>query len=272
MKRRTFIQTLILSSGYISLNPGNLYGREMKRNDFMISMIYNNIGSSVNLKSAWGLSVWIETEKTALMFDTGGDTSIIWKNIVSSNLDINKLSKIVISHEHWDHRNGLEVILEKTSYKPDIFIIESDYSLFNKEFPNAKIKSLKEPTQIDENIWTTGELVGNYGDNSIAEHSIILTQKNSVVLLTGCSHSGIVEMVKRTKQLFPDKKIELVAGGFHLGRKSEEEIVKISDDLKKLNIRKIAPSHCTGDKAIDHFRNNWGEKFIDLNLGDNFKI
>jgi 7,8-dihydropterin-6-yl-methyl-4-(beta-D-ribofuranosyl)aminobenzene 5'-phosphate synthase len=272
MERRAFNRTLVFSSGFILINPSSLISANLDKKAIKISMIYNNIGSNIKLKSAWGLSIWIETEETSLLFDTGGDSSVLRKNINSLNFDISKLSSIFISHKHWDHLNGLNAILEKTSNSPNIYIVESDYTLVKEKFPKAKIINIKEPKQIDKNIWTTGELKGIHRDDEIFEHSLIFTQNDSIILLTGCSHSGIVEMVEKTRQIFPHKKIELVAGGFHLGKKSKEEIIKISANLKELNVQKIAPSHCTGDGALEYFKKDWTDNFIDLNLGDNFMV
>jgi len=90
-------------------------------------MLYNNVGSSPGLVSKWGVSIWIEEKETAVLFDTGGDPSTLWDNMVNSKVDIKKLSKIVISHNHWDHVNGLPILLEKSNYRTDVFVPNLDY-------------------------------------------------------------------------------------------------------------------------------------------------
>ena len=272
MERRLFIQTLILGSGYVLVSSKGLKGAQLDENSVKISMIYNNTGKSSTFKSAWGLSVWIEKYNTATLFDTGGDPSILWENISHTDLDINKLSNIVISHNHWDHKNGLGLILEKTLNKPDVYIVENDFKEYSEKFPEAKLKSVSGVMQIDKDTWTTGPLKALLPGGELYEQSVVLTQKKSMVLLTGCSHSGIVDMVKTVKKTFPDKELKLVAGGFHLMSKPDSEIMKISTELKDLNVVKIAPSHCTGDNAINYFRKDWGDKFIDFNIGDELTI
>lgn len=237
-----------------------------------IFMIYNNSGKSTTFNSAWGLSVWIEKNNSATLFDTGGDASILWKNINHSGLEIEKLSHIVISHNHWDHKNGLSLILEKTFNKPIVYVVENDFNEYSDKYPNANIQSVSGTLQIDNDLWTTGQLPASYSGKELYEQYLILTQKDTMVLLTGCSHSGIVDMVKTIKKSFPDKKVELVAGGFHLIRKQKDEIITISNELKALNVDKIAPSHCTGDTAISVFKNNWGDKLVALNIGDILEI
>ena len=235
-------------------------------------MIYNNTGESTTLKSAWGLSVWVERNNIATLYDTGGDASIIWENISHSDLDIRKLSNIVISHNHWDHKKGLDIILEKTFNKPVVYVVENDFKEYSEKFPQAKIRGVSGPMTIDTDIWTTGKLPASYKGGVLYEQSLVLSQKDTVVLLTGCSHSGIIDMIKTVKGTFPGKKVELVAGGFHLIQKSDTEIMEISNELKDLYVDKIAPSHCTGKKAINLFKAEWGERFVDFNIGNGLTV
>jgi 7,8-dihydropterin-6-yl-methyl-4-(beta-D-ribofuranosyl)aminobenzene 5'-phosphate synthase len=93
-----------------------------------------------------------------------------------------------------------------------------------------------------------------------------------MVLLTGCSHPGIVKIIETAKRIHPEKRLLLVAGGFHLALKRTARIRKISEQLRQLGVEKIAPSHCTGNAAIKTFRDEWGASFVDLNIGDTFEV
>lgn len=268
MKRKTFIQSLLFSSGGIFVLPTHLNGMKLIAESTTIHMIYNNTGRSQHLKTAWGLSVWIETKNGAILFDTGGKGSILMENIQNLDIDITRLNAVVISHRHWDHKNGLKTVLEKTNYKPAVFVVENDLDEFRKNFPEANIMNVKEPTEIDTGCWSTGQLNQSASGDGIDEQSLILVQNDATVVLTGCSHPGIVNIVKETRKIFPSKSIELVAGGFHLLQKKEHEIKQIAEELFALDVNRIAPSHCTGDKAIEYFRKTWGNRFIDFNIGD----
>jgi 7,8-dihydropterin-6-yl-methyl-4-(beta-D-ribofuranosyl)aminobenzene 5'-phosphate synthase len=101
---------------------------------------------------------------------------------------------------------------------------------------------------------------------------LIISSDKNLFIVTGCSHPGIVNIVKRAMEIKPESSIEIVTGGFHLLRHSKAEVKNISDELKKLGVKKIAPSHCTGDEAINIFRKEWGADFVNLNLGDTFEI
>jgi 7,8-dihydropterin-6-yl-methyl-4-(beta-D-ribofuranosyl)aminobenzene 5'-phosphate synthase len=224
MERRIFIQSMILSSGYVLLDVNRLKRFNFNKDAVRLVMIYNNMGNASSLKDAWGLSIWIEKENSAILFDTGGDASILWQNILDTDIDIRKIKKIVISHNHWDHKNGLRLILEKTFYQPDVYIPEHDLAEYRIEYPEAKLTGISQARQIEDGTWSTGQLKGSIRGYEIYEQSLILVQDNSFYLLTGCSHPGIVNIVRAATEIFPDKDIALVAGGFHLIDKSEKEI------------------------------------------------
>jgi 7,8-dihydropterin-6-yl-methyl-4-(beta-D-ribofuranosyl)aminobenzene 5'-phosphate synthase len=272
MKRRTFIKTLILSSGAFWFNASNILATTPVENSIKILMIYNNIGSSNDLVNDWGLSLWVEDNNTAVMFDTGADPTILWGNIETSGVDLQKLSKIVISHNHWDHINGLPIILEKSAKKTNIFVPNVDRENFKSTTPNATITGVTQPVQITKNIWSTGQLMGLFREKPIYEQSIIITQNNASFLFTGCSHPGIIKIVETTKELFPNNNLKLVGGGFHLINSSEDDIRTISKRLKQLHVSYLAPSHCSGELALNIFKDEWGAHFINLNNGDNMNL
>ena len=268
MERRTFLKKLLFSSGALLVGSDHLFASTTHDQTLKLLMIYNNIGEMDGYVNQWGLSLWIENKKTAVIFDTGGDSSTLWSNIENSGVDIRKLSKIVISHNHWDHTGGLPFILEKTNYKPEVLIPEFDLEEIRSNNPKAKCTGIKSPRRINETLWSTGQLKGSTSNGIIHEQSLIITHNDSILLFTGCSHPGIVDIVEKTKKIHPNKKIDLVGGGFHLLQSSEEVIQNYSDKLKILQVKRLAPSHCTGTLALDIFKDQWGEKFIDLNNGN----
>ena len=86
------------------------------------------------------------------------------------------------------------------------------------------------------------------------------------ILITGCAHPGIVEMVKVTVGIVGEP-MYLVLGGFHLLEKKTTEVRAITAKLKQLGVKQIGPCHCTGDRAITIFAEVFGESFIDVKTG-----
>jgi len=82
---------------------------------------------------------------------------------------------------------------------------------------------------------------------------LIIETAEGLVILTGCAHPGVVEVVWVTKKQHGEP-VRLLLGGLHLLRESERRILQIITELKALGARHVAPSHCTGDRAMALFR------------------
>lgn len=92
-----------------------------------------------------------------------------------------------------------------------------------------------------------------------------------LVLITGCSHPGIVAIATKAKQEM-NRNIYLICGGMHLSRSSEDEVKGIINELRKLGVEQVAPCHCTGDKAIAMFKDAFGKAFIPMGVGQLLRI
>jgi 7,8-dihydropterin-6-yl-methyl-4-(beta-D-ribofuranosyl)aminobenzene 5'-phosphate synthase len=99
----------------------------------------------------------------------------------------------------------------------------------------------------------------------------VMNTNKGLVVMTGCSHPGIVRMLKEIKETF-NKDIYMVFGGFHLMQKSEEEMDEIISDFKTLGVVKCGATHCTGDKQIEMFKEAFGEDYFELGVGNKITI
>jgi len=183
------------------------------------------------------------------------------------NVDISKIDVVVISHNHWDHTGGLKSVLDVKSnlkvYMP-FSTSSADKDLISGT--GATVVTEKEPKEILSGFYLTGEM----GDD-IKEQSLILDTPKGLIVITGCSHPGIVNILKEAKKIV-NKKIHLVFGGFHLHRHSEKDINKIIDEFRLLGVEQCGCSHCTGDEAIKLFSETYAENFIKLGTGKIIQI
>jgi 7,8-dihydropterin-6-yl-methyl-4-(beta-D-ribofuranosyl)aminobenzene 5'-phosphate synthase len=172
------------------------------------------------------------------------------------------ISAIFLSHEHDDHTGGLKALLQRHS-QVTVYLLAS----FPNSIPRsilaqgAQVKSLREPAKLLDQVYTTGEM-----DNTIREQSLVLDTPRGLVILTGCAHPGIVEIVSRVKTWL-GKEIYLVMGGFHLEGQTAGELQRVGTALRDLGVQKIAPSHCTGEAASKVFRRMWGQDFLESGVG-----
>ena len=240
----------------------SLEEKKKEASEITLISIYDNYQINPELKTAWGFGLVIETPFEKILFDTGSDSSVLLFNMKKLGIDPKSIDKVVISHIHGDHLGGLEGFLEENN-KVTVFIPNS--------FPDSirnMIKSYKadfvnvsDSIKISDFIFSTGELYG-----PPEEQSLVINSKKGLIVITGCAHPGIVNVVKKAKEMFPEKNIYLVLGGFHHPPK------KVVYELKKLKVEKVAPSHCSGDLIIEAFKEEYKENFIKNGVGRIIKI
>jgi 7,8-dihydropterin-6-yl-methyl-4-(beta-D-ribofuranosyl)aminobenzene 5'-phosphate synthase len=226
-----------------------------------ITVIYDNNSYDKRLKSDWGFSALVDFDDHILLFDTGGDGQILMENMRILGIDPISIESVVLSHAHGDHTSGLNALLEMGS-RPTVYLLPS--------FPAAFKHQLELVTQVEEaqngkfisaGFFSTGEIHG-----ITPEQALVIKTETGLVIITGCAHPGIVEIIEVVRDMFPDP-VLLAMGGFHLGSKSTAEIHEIISNFRRLEVQQVAPCHCTGDKAIDLFAAEYGENFIQVGVG-----
>jgi 7,8-dihydropterin-6-yl-methyl-4-(beta-D-ribofuranosyl)aminobenzene 5'-phosphate synthase len=232
-------------------------------NPVTIKVVYDNYVKSDGLKADWGYSIMIEGLDKYILFDTGANPDIFESNFKKMGIGAEKIDYLILSHEHGDHTDGIPAFVK---LKKDIpVIIPFSFSdNFKKKMVAFGLEPLlvKEPVKICTNLYSSGEFSG-----PIPEQALVLNTKQGLVVMTGCSHPGITEMLKEIKSTF-NKNIYMVFGGFHLLQKSDNEMKKIIDDMKALGVVKCGATHCTGAKQTEMIKAAFGKNFIELGVGN----
>jgi len=234
--------------------------------------------ASKKFKAEHGLSFYIEHDDMAILFDTGHSDNFL-KNAELLEINIKRIQNVVLSHGHWDHGNGLEYLKGKNLIcHPYAFIKryrKSDheyiglnlcYKELNKKF---KLINTRKPYFISENMIFLGEIPrlnafeakitpfvdDHHADDFIPDDSALaIIQNNELIIITGCSHSGICNIIEYAKKVSKIKKVKAVIGGFHLQEVDEQTLQTVAY-FKKQKIKHIYPSHCTGLPALAAFYN-----------------
>lgn len=212
----------------------------------------------------WGVSFIINDDT---LFDVFGKPSIFRRQLNKLSIDIAKIRNIVLSHDDWDHVSGLWYILERN--RDVVVYICQNFSQDIKDkikSYNVKIVEVKDFAEISRSIYSTGEMNGISDERSIYEQSLIVRSPKGIVLMTGCAHQGIANIVEKTIAKFGDK-IYLLIGGMHLKDLSVREVDEVIIKLKSYNIRNIAPMHCTGRHATSEMKKAFGDNFIPIKQG-----
>ncbi len=231
------------------------------------TILYDNYLHKEGTKPDWGFSCLVEGTEKTILFDTGTHPEILMHNIGQLEVDLKDVDQIVISHEHYDHTGGLNEVLEKNHEVSVYLPVSFPYEFVrNVETKKAEVISVDEPVEICQNVYSIGEM----GDQ-IKEQALILNTEKGLIIVTGCSHQGIVAILKRAKELF-ERPIHLVFGGFHLGAKSNAELEEIIRNFKEIGVEKCGATHCTGDGAIEMFKKAFGENYMPMGTGRIFEI
>jgi 7,8-dihydropterin-6-yl-methyl-4-(beta-D-ribofuranosyl)aminobenzene 5'-phosphate synthase len=239
---------------------------EGKTEAVMITVVYDNIAYDPRLGTAWGFACLIETGEKTILFDTGGDGDRLLRNMTTLGVDPKHIEVVVLSHIHGDHTGGLESLL-RTDARPTVYLPRSFPSDFKSRVrAEANVVEVGGATKIAEGVYTTGEM-----GSGIIEQALVLKTSQGLVVVTGCAHPGISEMVARAAEIGGDE-VYLVLGGFHLGGVSQARVEEVISEFQRLGVEKVAPSHCTGDNAIRLFREAYGQDFIASGAGQVIEI
>jgi len=228
----------------------------------IITIVFDNNPYKKGLQSGWGFSCLIEGMEKTVLFDTGADGHMLLNNMQKQRITPETIDIIVLSHAHSDHIGGVYDLLEKNNHLTVYVPASFPESLKDKiKRYGAHTIEVKKSIELFNGVYSTGEM-----DGWIEEQSLIIRIPEGMVIITGCAHPGIVNIVKRAKEILDDE-VLLVMGGFHLKSKSEGEIKTIISDLQKLGVRYVGPCHCSGERARDLFREVYGEHYIPVGAG-----
>ena len=235
--------------------------------------LYDNYQYDPRLDTGWGFSCLIKTGGKQILFDTGSDSKTLLNNMQKMNISPKDIDIIVLSHIHGDHVGGLSGILEENS-NISVYVPSSFSESFKQDVrtKGAELIDVTGERQIYKNVYSTGELSA-FG---LKEQSLVVVTDKGIVVLTGCAHPGIVNIIKHVKTMnvldTSDRHIFLVMGGFHLLGASESELKNIIKSFKELAVEKVAPCHCSGDKARQLFKEEYRENFIENGVGKIIEI
>ena len=245
-----------------------------------------------------GFSAFIEAEKN-ILFDTGS-TDVFIYNAALLGIDLNATDLIVLSHGHWDHSNGLKAlhakgIKKKLLVHPGAFVdrrkASGEYNgiLYNQEEMAEKFDLIlsREPYQITDNIYFLGEIPRlndfeaqkttffymNKGeelqDFVMDDTALAIKTEKGLVIVTGCSHAGICNIVEHAKKVADQDKVHIVMGGFHL-LGDQAQLQKTIDYFLKNRVEHLYPMHCTDLPSLSKFYDTYGIK--KLCAGDTIEI
>jgi 7,8-dihydropterin-6-yl-methyl-4-(beta-D-ribofuranosyl)aminobenzene 5'-phosphate synthase len=213
---------------------------------FRFTVIYDNKADQ-DFTGSWGFAALIETGRETLLFDTGWDGTLLLRHMKRLNIDPASISKLVISHQHWDHVGGLPEILQANSGL-EVYVPVSFSENLKKEIEKrATLIEIKEPVEISQGIRSTGEL-----GEKVKEQALVLDTGNGCYVLTGCAHPGLAAILDTARHY---GKVKGILGGLH----DNEEFER----LREMEL--IAAGHCTAHR--ERIKEIFPETFVEIEVG-----
>lgn len=253
------------------------------------------VGEAAGL-GEWGFSALVEADGHRILLDTGSHPETVLKNARDLNIDLSDVKEVIITHNHWDHVRGLMTLRREMMKKNpaalsvayvaqgifysrpspkgeqnDMIAIRKDY-----EASGGKIIEYSKGVEIFPGAWLTGPVPRKYPernwsvsgqvqtpnglveDNIPEDQSLVLNTPQGLVVLTGCGHAGIVNILTHTAEQLLNQPVYAVLGGLHLFPASDEQLNWTGDKLKEFKVANLMGAHCTGIEAVYRLRDRVG--------------
>ncbi len=261
------MRTAAISAGILSLvvssyvPAGGSIAAHAQPPGVKLTYLYDNTEAVPEVHADWGFACLVESRGARVLFDTGAKPDVLRHNAEALKADLGRLDAVVLSHDHGDHtagfpalgpRPGLPVFYAR-GFSPSVVAALGT--------SGAKLVPVSTGLEVAPGVRTSDEF-----GTSIKEEALVIDTPSGLVVVVGCSHPGIVPMLRRIKAS-AGRPIHTVVGGFHLLQASADEVTGIVAAFKELGVGRAGPTHCTGPEAIRHFKEAFGDRFIPGGVG-----
>ena len=272
-----------------------------------ITVVVENTSPDDSLLTQHGLAFWIEVGDRRVLFDTGQASALVG-NAYRLGVSLRQLDALVLSHGHYDHTGGVAEVLQPNAPVPVYghpaalqpkFARNRDGSSREIGIPYPALRMIRnqrkylvkteKPADIVDGLRVTGAIprVTDFEDTGgpffidqkcrvpdplTDDQAIFFDALPGTVVVLGCAHAGVINTLRYIRQLTDDRPIHAVLGGMHLLDASDRRIERTIDELRELDVRQIAPAHCTGETATAALRRAFPDEFLPCHAGTRFEF
>lgn len=261
------------------------------------------------LRAEHGLSLWIETGQTRILFDTGQSRDAVLANAEKLGIALAETDVIVLSHGHYDHTGGLIDVLSlaskarlvvhpeafvsrysiKSSGRPrSIGVSEATHAAIQK-MPAERVTWSDQLVSIAPNVTVTGSIArrtdfedtggpffldedGRRSDPIVDDQALWIDTPEGLVVCLGCSHAGVINTLDAIEEAAGTARFRAVIGGFHLVNADKSRLERTVEALRSKSIQTLVPCHCTGSRAVELIRDAFGRQVSDCRAGVTFRF
>ena len=240
----------------------------------------------------WGFSALVEADGHRVLLDTGGHADTVLENARDLKIDLSDVQDVILTHNHWDHISGLltlrqEMIKKNPAALSRVYVARGIFysrpSPEGEKNPMIALKKEYEATggkfiefdkasEIFPGAWLTGPVPRKYPERNWSstgkvetpaglvedtipeDQSLVLNTPQGLVVITGCGHAGIVNILTFAREQFPHEPVQAVIGGLHLFPATDQQLDWTADKLKDFKVQNLLGAHCTGIEAVYRIR------------------
>ncbi len=261
----------------------------------------NSVDGPFGLIGEHGWSLLAEIRGRKILFDTGQGLGIM-NNSMRLGKDLSNIDMLVLSHGHYDHtsgipevaglNNGLEVMCHGDVFLPRYWVKDGNERFIGMVHRREYLESLgcrfclySEFTEILPGVFITGEVPRITDFESMDPHmeiesggkriqdplrddlSLILDTPRGLLVVLGCAHAGLINILLHVRRNLPGKKIDTVIGGTHLGFAKDTQFERTVKELQAFEIKRLGASHCTGLANSARLASILGDRFFHASVG-----
>ena len=260
-----------------------------------------------DLLAEHGLSLWIETPRARVLFDTGQGAALP-QNTAVLNIPLEQADAVVLSHGHYDHTGGLAHVFKQNRkarlfLHPDAlhprFSRHADQTMHSIGMPVASSQALKtvperivwttKPVEVAPGIHATGPIPrttsfedtggdffldaeGQVPDPITDDQALWIESAKGLIVILGCAHSGVVNTLEYIARLTGTRAFHAVIGGMHLNRASPARLAATTEAFARYKVALVAPGHCTGPAATAYLSEQLPGRVKPCRSGEPFVI
>lgn len=268
----------------------------------------NSVQTPLPVIGEHGLSFYLEGVEGTTVFDTGQGLGFM-HNMKMLGKNFSSIQRVILSHGHYDHTGGLLPLLKERGGSTPVFLHPSafyekgalmpdrsmrpigfQYSREEYEKNGAEFMEISGFTKITDSIAAISSVKHPDGwrawdtrlmrrdENGVTpdpfedDLSLIIETPSGPVVLLGCAHAGIIEILDSLSAAAGYKSFYAVIGGTHLDSAPADYVDRAIDVIRRYNVEKVAVSHCTGLRVAARFANEFKERFINASAGRVFEF
>jgi 7,8-dihydropterin-6-yl-methyl-4-(beta-D-ribofuranosyl)aminobenzene 5'-phosphate synthase len=250
------------------------------------------VGSPTGL-GEWGFSALVEADGHRVLLDTGAHPETVLQNARDLKIDLSDVKEVILTHNHWDHVGGLmtlrkEMIKRNPSALSVVHVArgifysrpthphgeDNQMIALKKEYEatGGKFIEHEAAAEIFPGAWLTGPVPRKYPERNWSvsgkvqtpaglvedtipeDQSLVLNTPEGLVVVTGCGHAGIINILTFAREEFPNQPVQAIVGGLHLFPATDDQLNWTADKMKEFKVASLMGAHCTGIEAVYRIR------------------